>query len=199
MRGLGVGTLPGGDGYTLRGDQAGRLDWKRLLRRVVGEVLAAQPAFDRPPRRCPDLIGVLPGRRRLASDATVVAVVDTSGSVPDDTLEQIDGELRRMSRTFTVHVVECDCAIQRVSRRVSRLGRVTGRGGTDFRPPLEPPFLRGLRAGLVVYFTDGLGPAPDDPPPVPVVWCLGPGGQPPASWGQVIRMEPETTDVRDTP
>lgn len=190
VRSLGVGTIAGSDVYTLQRDRAGRLDWKRLLRRYVGEVLKTQPAFDRPPRRCPELVGVLPGRRRLATDAAVVAVIDTSGSISDDALEQIDGELRRMSRTHTLHVVECDCVIHRVSRRVSRLGHMTGRGGTDFRPPLEPRFLRRLRAGLVVYFTDGMGPAPDEPPPVPVVWCLASGGRAPAPWGRVIPMEP---------
>lgn len=190
VRALGAGTLPGSDVYAVRGDKAGRLDWRRLLRRYVGEVLAPRPAFDRPPRRCPELVGVLPGVRRLATSASVVAVIDTSGSIGDDVLEQIDGELRRMSRTHTVHVVECDCAIHRVSRRASRLGTVIGRGGTDFRPPLEPHFLRKLRAGIVVYFTDGDGPAPDRAPPVPVVWCLVPGGQTPATWGRVIPMHP---------
>ena len=37
----------------------------------------------------------------------------------------------------------------------------------------------------MVYFTDGFGPAPAEPPPVPVVWCLVPCGQPPAPWGRV--------------
>ncbi len=163
VRSLGVGTIAGSGVYALRRDRSGCLDWKRLLRRYVGEVLSPQPAFDRPPRRCPELVGVLPGRRSLATDATVVAVIDTSGSISEEVLEQIDGELRRMSRTHTLHVVECDCVIHRVSRRVSRLGEVTGRGGTDFRPPLEPEFLRRLRADLVVYFTDGFGPAPEVP------------------------------------
>ncbi len=190
VRSLGVGTIAGSGVHALRRDRSGSLDWKRLLRRYVGEVLRPQPAFDRPPRRCPELVGVLPGRRSLATDATVVAVIDTSGSISEEVLEQIDGELRRMSRTHTLHVVECDCVIHRVSRRVSRLGEVTGRGGTDFRPPLEPEFLKRLRADLVVYFTDGFGPAPESPPHVPVIWCLVPGGQAPALWGRVVAMGP---------
>jgi predicted metal-dependent peptidase len=133
---------------------------------------------------------VLPGRGRRASRPRIVAVIDTSGSIGGRDLEAIDGELARLARQgHRVTVVECDAAIHRVAPYQGRLRQVRGRGGTDFRPPLERSFLRRCRAELVIYFTDGFGPAPAAAPGVPVIWCLVPGGRPPVAWGRTIWME----------
>jgi predicted metal-dependent peptidase len=183
-----AGDVPGSGVQVLAGDRPGRLDWRRLLRRYVGQVLEVRPVYHRPPRRFPELIGILPGRHRRASRPRVMAVLDTSGSISPAELEAFDGELARIARRHPVHVVECDCTIHRNYRYRGRLGQVEGGGGTDFRPALEPGFLRRLRADLVVYLTDGYGPAPDKPPYVPVIWCLTANGTEPASWGRVVRM-----------
>src|SRR5262249_26873991 len=65
----------------------------------------------------------------------------------------------------------------------ARLGAVRGRGGTDFRPVLDPAFWRKHRPAVIAYFTDGCGPAPPAPPPCPLLWCLTPGGHRPADSG----------------
>src|SRR5207253_2416458 len=106
-------------------------------------------------------------------------------------LEQIDSELARLSRSASVHIVECDSAVQRVYPYRSRLETVQGRGGTDFRPALERTFLRPLQPDLIVCFTDGRGPAPEVGPPCPLIWCQTPGGERPAPWGRVIKMAPD--------
>ena len=65
---------------------------------------------------------------------------------------------------------------------------VTGaRGGTDLRPPFAAGFLRKHRPSLVLYFTDGWGLA-EDPPRMPVIWVLTPGGQMPCKWGRTVQM-----------
>jgi predicted metal-dependent peptidase len=188
VRDLGIGCNPGIGRLDLQGGEQGRIDWRLLLRRYVGRDLEERPVFTRPPRRFPELLGILPGRRRQAARPHILAVLDTSGSMTDRLLEQVDAELARLARRFTVVVVECDAAIQRVYP-YRKLVDLVGRGGTDFRPALEPTFLRQHRADLVVFFTDGYGPAPTEPPRVPVVWCLTECGQPPAAWGRVIQME----------
>ncbi len=185
---MGTGTVPGQGEHTLQGSSNGNLDWRALLRRHVGQALELRPVFNRPPRRFPDLVGVLPGRRRQAARPRILAVLDTSGSITDDLLERIDAELARLARQYAVTVVECDAEVHRVYP-YRRLGNVLGRGGTDLRPPLERAFLRKHRAELVVYFTDGMGEAPERSPGVPVIWCLTPGGTPPARWGRVIHMD----------
>jgi len=187
LRRWGVGDQPGNDSELLSGKKRRSLQWQRLLRRYIGEKLEPRPVFNRPPRRFPDLVGILPGRRRQCGRVGVMAVIDTSGSIDTETLELISAELRGLARHYEVTVVECDCQVQNVYR-FRPIESVTGRGGTDFRPPLVRSFLRQHRADLVVYFTDGFGPPPDRAPPVPVIWCLVPGGEPPADWGRVIRM-----------
>ena len=189
--GIGIGNVSSDDQYDLAGGGDGQLDWQRLLRIYVGRLVRIRPVFNRPARRFPELVGIVPGRRRQGNRPKIMAVIDTSGSIDDDLLELINAELARMARDFTVIVVECDTEIHGVYR-YKPLRYVTGRGGTDLRPPLRRKFLQEHSPDLVVYFTDGEGPAHVRPPRVPVVWCLVPDGTAPADWGHAIKME--TTD-----
>ena len=188
IEGLGIGRVPAAGRYELRVCGGNCLDWRRQLRRYTGRVLEERPIFNRPPRRFPDLVGILPGRRRQPTRPRVMAVIDTSGSMTGELLERVDSELARLARQSTVLVVECDAVVHRVYP-YRKPGSFLGRGGTDFRPPLEAAFQRRHRPDLIIFFTDGLGPAPKTSPRTPVIWCLTPGGRPPATWGRVIRMD----------
>jgi predicted metal-dependent peptidase len=183
-----IGSQAGNGVYVLTAKRQGGLPWQQLLRFYAGQILEPKPSYNRPPRRFPHLVGMVPGHRHSGVRAAVVAIIDTSGSISDDSLEAIDGELARLNRSHPVQVVEADCEVHRVFRYRGRLEQVNGRGGTDFGPALEPSFLRPLRPGLVIYFTDGHGPAPEERPAWPLIWCLLPGGLPPAPWGKVIHM-----------
>src|SRR5262249_45041637 len=153
-------------------------------RRYVGQELDARPVLTRPPRRFPDMVGIVPARGRHLHRPRVMAVIDTSGSITNGMLEVIDGELRRLAAGHEVAVVEGAAEIHKVAK-YRKLKAVTGRGGTNFRPPLEAAFLRKHRPDLVIYFTDGHGPAPERAPKVPLIWCLTPRGEVPAPWGRV--------------
>jgi predicted metal-dependent peptidase len=166
----------------------GTLDWRALLRRYVREATTLRPVFNRPPRRFPDLIGIIPGHSRTATRAAVMAVIDTSASITRPLLNLIAGELHRMARSHEVTVVECDAAVHRIYRYQGELHSVHGRGGTDLRPPFAAGVLDTLKPDVVVYFTDGYGPAPTQAPSVPVVWCLTREGNRPALWGRVVWM-----------
>jgi hypothetical protein len=189
---LGIGHVRGAGWFRPEGRGRGRLDWRRQLRRYTGRVLEERPVFNRPPRRFPELVGILPGRRRQATRPRVMAVIDTSASMSDALLEQVDVELARLARRSDVLVVECDCDVQQTYtyRRKPGSFRFRGRGGTDFRPPLEPEFLRRHHPDLIILFTDGDGPAPEAAPRPCIIWCLTADGHPPAAWGRVVRMEP---------
>lgn len=191
---IGVGHAPGCGQYDLSGNERGTLDWVQLLRRYVSQELAVQPDFLRPSRRFPELVGIVPGRRRRGSRPRILAAIDTSGSITPELLELISAELARLAGEHSITVVECDTKIHKVYP-YKPIRTVHGRGGTDLRPPLAAEFLRTHHADMVIYFTDGFGPAPDKPPHVPVLWCLAPDGEQPAKWGRAIRMSCADTAV----
>lgn len=165
-----------------------RVPWQTILRAFVGRNTSRHPSYLRPPRRFPHLVGVVPGHARLLDVPRVVAVIDTSGSVTVDLLEQIAAELQKIAARHDVVIVECDAEIQRVYPFAGELREVHGRGGTDLKPPFDRGLLERLRGDVLVYFTDGLGPAPAAPPTIPVLWCLAPGGERPATWGRAVWM-----------
>ena len=162
---------------------------RQLLEQMAGSGRDRGARFDRPPRRSPELLGIVPAQARMRNRICVLAVIDTSGSMDDATLASIASILRIIEDAAELTVVECDTAIHRVYPFSGMIRSVVGRGGTDFRPPLEPAFLARTHAEAVVYFTDGEGRAPAKRPEMPVIWALTHGGSPPACWGKVLRVE----------
>jgi predicted metal-dependent peptidase len=181
------GQSQGTDLQALLGTAEPCTDWRGVLRHVIPSTLGIAVRFDRPPRRYPHLVGVVPARVHAAERPRLLIVVDTSGSIDRSTLEHVAAELTAMARSADVTVAECDVAIRAVYALLSPLRTVTGRGGTDLRPPFDTAFLGQHRPDAVVYFTDGVGPAPKRPPGMPVFWCLTANGRRPASWGRVLR------------
>jgi len=164
------------------------LNWDRLLRRYLDPSPTRRFSFHRPSRRFPELVGVIPGHVQERARARVMAVIDTSGSITRPILERINKELRQIGKKGKVTVVECDKRIHAAYPYRSDITEVRGRGGTDLRPPFEHAFLAKHRPRVIVYFTDGGGRAPLEPPSVPVVWCLSPRGVQPARWGRSVKM-----------
>lgn len=119
----------------------------------------------------------------------VLLVVDTSGSMDEAALASVNAALRTAAREHDVWLVQCDHTIRRIDRYRTPLTEIVGRGGTDLRPPFDACLLRALRPSLIVYLTDGCGPAPDAAPPVPVIWLLPEGGSAPTAWGEVVRID----------
>jgi hypothetical protein len=166
----------------------GTTDWRQILRRCVRQAVEVRPTFNRPDRRLLHLTGIVPGKIRRPGRAKVLAVIDTSDSIDVETLGRIGAELECMCRSHEVLVAECDTEIRACYPFSGPIRTVRGRGGTDLRPPLHPAFLVKIRPDVVVFFTDGGGPAPEHPPRMPMIWALVPGGVPSVPWGRVIRI-----------
>lgn len=182
---------PKSDGLAeiIHSELTGLINWNQVLRRFLAKTLQRRPVLHRVPRRFPELIGIVPGSSQSAARHQVMAVIDTSASMSVDMLEQIGGELCYLARNCDVTVVECDCEIQATYPFRGELTGVQGRGGTDLRPPFGADVLKRLRPAVIVYFTDGAGPAPTTPPKVPTIWCLSDSGLPPAKWGSVVSIQ----------
>jgi len=111
---------------------------------------------------------VLPGTRRPIPN--VALVIDTSGSVDDEllgwALGEVDGALRGLGVTgSSVTVLACDAAGHTVARvRNARDAKLAGGGGTDMRVGIAEAGLLRPRPDVIVVFTDGYTPWPDQPP-----------------------------------
>jgi predicted metal-dependent peptidase len=168
------------------------LDWKVALRMFVARARAPVHTYARPNRRFPGRVGEVPGRTfspRIIDRPRVLVAIDTSLSMTSAELAEIARQLSRMAEHATLVVAECDTEITRVYPFAGTLDEVAGRGGTDLRPVFAPAFLGAQKVDGVVYFTDGEGPFPEQPPPVPVLWVLTKAGQFPCRWGEQARLE----------
>jgi len=162
------------------------MDWKRLLTQA-GVQFDQVPDLSRPSRRLPHLVGLVAGTR-FQGAPRVLAVVDTSGSIEPPVLERIDQELQRIRKIGEVIVVECDDEIRAQYRLRGKIQHVKGRGRTDLRPPFQRSLLGRIQPNVIVYFTDGQGPAPAAGPPIPVIWCISAPGLKPAAWGHAVQL-----------
>lgn len=173
------------------------VDWRTALRRFFDRRRERTFDYRRPNRRFPSRIGEVPGRSRRDAETRprVVVAIDTSASMTPAELDQVAAQLDRLRDLATMVIVECDAAIHRVYPFQGKLGRVHGGGGTDLQPVFEPDLLRSLGARGVVYFTDGDGPYPENPPGLPTLWVLTKGDAFDCPWGQrvVLREMPERT------
>lgn len=130
----------------------------------------------------------------MKSETFEIAVaVDTSGSISDEELKQFLSEVQailEMNPSCTVHFYECDAGVHlyreyHAGDRVD--AKVTGRGGTDFRPVFEDIQEKCLDIDCLVYLTDGYGSYPDRPPGYDVLWVMTTDYKVP--WGDFIQME----------
>ena len=188
----GRGTLPADMERLFLAGETATQNWKEILRDYISMCISRSRTWIPPNRRHVYRKLYLPGPSRQAEIELVIAI-DTSGST-GMYLQQFLDELNEIFRSFGeyhVTIINCDAEISSVKEYASADGEeftseyhFTGGGGTDLRPPFryvkdvldDPP-------QCLLYFTDGFGPAPDEAPPYPVLWCLIPDGEVPANWG----------------
>lgn len=182
----GRGTVPGG--WVRWADQQlkpPQIPWRQKLSRAVRAAVAYRPGavdyhWTRPSRRQAG-VGYGPGKPIMpalrAPVPRVAVIIDTSGSMGTEELTEAMSETNGVLKAVGANIdfCACDAAVQHIKpvrnwRDVSKL--MTGGGGTDFRPPLEAMAKRKPRPDVVIFVTDGCGPAPATPPPFKVVWVL---------------------------
>jgi predicted metal-dependent peptidase len=163
------------------------LDWRTALQMFVARSRAPVHTYARPSRRFTGQVGSVPGRTyspRVIARPRLLVALDTSQSMTQTELAEVGRQLVLVAERAALTVVECDVEILREYPFAGALGQVAGRGGTDLRPVFDPAFLGARRPDGVIYFTDGLGPFPERPPAVPVLWVLTKPGDFACPWGQ---------------
>ena len=172
-----------------------QIRWQEVLAQFVTSCYGGSRRWLPPNRRHISQGLYLPSSRKERLQAAVA--IDTSGSTTAD-LPQFFSELTSLLNTFgdyELTVMQCDCEIQNVEKFDaynpfhSIDWKAYGHGGTDFRPPFVYVAEHSeIEPSCLIYITDGCGPAPDNPPPYPVLWILTGNGEKPAPWGWDLRL-----------
>ncbi len=163
--------------------------WRQLLRLYMGQHLGnSRVTFSRQNRRRPAFGN--PGISHRAA-AQITCIIDTSGSVSDDMLEQYFGEIESMAHRAKINVLQWDHDFQGYDRHYRKHGwkkfKINGRGGTDMVAPYT--WLEKNRAvgDVVILLTDGYTPWPD-PKNYPCIFCITTDAEGP-KWGQTLRIK----------
>lgn len=203
------GSVPAGlQRWAERFAEPAKVSWQTVLMQLVRSACArisgsVDTTYQRRSRRQAGLsIGGALGAPVLpalyAPVPRVAVVLDTSGSTGERELGAAMTELGGILQTVRSEVqwCACDAAVHELLPVVSTeqaMHHVRGGGGTDFRPAFAAlaALPKQKRPQVVVFATDGQGPAPEQAPPgMEVVWLLlGDGARAPASWGTVIALE----------
>ncbi len=197
------GKAPGRVEETVKGAHASTLDWRTLLRRYMTDAAKSDYSWSLPNRRFIDSGLYLPSIRSEGME-TIAVIIDTSGSLPADTLAAFWTELREVAaeiRPESVVVLQVDAALQDAAEYapddLPDEIALKGRGGTDFRPGFEWLDEQGIQPAVCLYFTDmECSSYPEAEPRFPVVFVNW--GPPPSAWnrepwGERIDIDPGGT------
>lgn len=170
-----------------------QINWREQLRRFMTEIVKNDFDWTRPNKRLLPYKIVLP-TLHSEEPGTIAAVIDTSGSIDDKTLQIFASELDSIHKTVKpskLYVIYCDAAINKVDEfepdDIIKL-KMYGGGGTDFRPPFKYLKEHSIDPKCLVYLTDLMGPFGDEPE-YPVMWaCISDLKAP---WGETLKLHME--------
>lgn len=181
-----------------------KVAWQTLLARATRNAIAYRPGavdyrYSRMSRR-QAAVGYGPGRPVLpalvAPVPQVALVLDTSGSMGTAEVKAALTEASGVMRAVGADIQFCACdarvhELKKVRSPKELHALVKGGGGTDFRPAFDALKKQKTRPEVVVFATDGCGPAPTTKPAgMEVIWLLiGSYKRPPCEWGTVIEID----------
>jgi predicted metal-dependent peptidase len=151
-----------------------QLDWRVLLWRFMARTPCDFTGYDRRFVHSGLYLDHLEG-----DSLTVHIAMDTSGSIDDYELGQFRAEIESIVRCYA-HI---DAKLYFVDAEVygpyplssnTRITHAIGGGGTSFAVFFEhiEADLDPFAPTLCIYFTDGYGDFPEQPPAVPVLWVV---------------------------
>ncbi len=166
--------------------------WRQILRNYLGKnTRGRRTTWSRVHRRR-DEFGIKGVSHHATGDAVVI--VDTSGSISQEELEQFFAEIEAMLVRIQVSVLLWDAAFQGFWRKYRRYDyktiKISGRGGTDMAKPIDWLIENELmpRRGPIIMLTDGHCNWHEkiDIPYIAVITAAE-GSQP--DWGEVVRLK----------
>jgi predicted metal-dependent peptidase len=176
-----------------------QVNWKELLRTIITRAVSRDATT-----------WTTPHRRRLVSQhvylpsytghgaGLIVWATDTSGSMGQREFDASFAEAADVIMTCRperVVMMACDAAVHNVHELPSyhdiygSKPEMHGGGGTDFRPVFDKVADMLLEPAMLIYFTDGYGSFPKEPPSYPVLWVSTTDVEYP--FGQAVKVDLE--------
>jgi predicted metal-dependent peptidase len=160
------------------------LDWRFMNRRLAG--------------RDPQIFYAAPGHKGCGP---IVVVGDNSGSINKQYATMFASEMTHIVNDLKpskLIVMWCDKDITRYHELEDpedlielfaewKATGIGGGGGTSFVPPFTRLKEADIKPDVLVYFTDGMGTFPTEPPPYEVIWAMT--TQRNAPFGEIVRVE----------
>lgn len=137
---------------------------------------------------------ILPRLRAPIPDVAIA--IDTSGSMSKaqltEGLRESKGILEAVGADVTVCVCDAEVhAFDKAAKIETIVRMLKGGGGTDFNPVFRAFEKQRKRPDVLVFITDGFGPAPTKEPSwCKTIWLLvGKGSVRPVDWGEAIHID----------
>ncbi|MBW4494859.1 MAG: hypothetical protein KME26_17605 [Oscillatoria princeps RMCB-10] len=172
------GSVPAGMQRELGALTRAQLDWRSYLWRYLVQTPTDFTGFDR------RFIGRGLYLEALEGESVEVFVaVDTSGSVGDGEMRMFLSEVLGILSAYPhlkceLYYADAEAYGPYSLTPDSSIPKPVGGGGTSFVPFFEKVSANRdwHSSGVCVYITDGYGLFPEEPPPLPVLWVVTPGG-----------------------
>lgn len=168
-----------------------QLPWRMVLSRYLSSLARDDFSYMRPSRREGDAI--YPSLR--SAQIEVVIAVDTSGSVRREELNSFITEIDAIKGQIRARItlLPCDASLAKGApwiyepwEEFKLPENIQGGGGTDFRPVFEWVGKMDMQPQLLLYFTDGDGEFPLQPPDYAVIWLVK--GRNKTPWGERVQL-----------
>lgn len=186
------GRLPAGMERELGALTSAQLDWRSYLWRYLVQTPTDFTGFDR------RFIGRGLYLETLVGESVQVFVaVDTSGSIDSEQLRMFLSEVQGILNAYPhlrceLYYADAEAYGPYPLNPDSSLPSPTGGGGTSFVPFFSKVQENwdGYTQGVCIYLTDGYGSFPEQPPELPVLWVVTPGGLdlPQFPFGEAVRL-----------
>ncbi len=168
-----------------------RLDWKSQLWRFLARTPVDFGGFDR------RFVGRGLYLEALDDESLRATIaVDTSGSVDEDAVQALVGEVQGVLGAYphvhaTLYYADTELYGPYELQPGGSIPTPQGGGGTDFRPFFAK--VSEDEPDVAIYLSDGYGDFPELPPRCPVLWVVPPGGLEDEGFpfGDVLRLEDE--------
>ena len=155
-----------------------KLPWRMLLARYMSMTARDDYSYSRPSTRRGDP-AVYPSMR--SSETNVVVVIDTSGSISEDEIQEFISEIDAIKSQVRARItlLACDSELNygcpwyfEPWEEFAKDIEIRGGGGTSFRPAFEWADAQDRMPDLLMYFTDAEGVFPEVEPMYPVLWLV---------------------------